>query len=180
MLLILNKIIKDTNDKIGRKLKGLRGILLLSRRKIAKELSMDGQTVGNFEEGKTGGNSDKLSALILFYGYTHEEFYDFSKPLPTEKQLKSKMKRFHESIGSDAYKIIYDRPDLIDLIEFRLLDTDLFDDWQDADQVIEYCEAKYGYQYISTSVPNTLNNAVKKSWLIRDDKSRPKRYRRKG
>src|SRR5690606_11416999 len=99
-MLALNKIVNDTNNKIGIKLKGLRGILLLSRRKVAKELSMNGQTIGNLEEGKTGGQTDKLSALIFFYGYTHKEFYDFDKPLPTEKQLRSRMKKFHEAIGS--------------------------------------------------------------------------------
>src|SRR5690606_14512665 len=30
------------------------------------------QTVSNLEEGKTGGQTDKLSALIFFYGYTHK------------------------------------------------------------------------------------------------------------
>src|SRR5690606_2056876 len=105
--LIYSSLIKKINQNTGKRLFALRAILVLSRGKIGKKIDVDGQTIGSLESGETGGYSDKLSALILFYGYSHKEFYDFSKPLPTEKQLKSKMKRFHESIGSDAYKIIY-------------------------------------------------------------------------
>lgn len=177
--LIYNIVVKEINKKTGRKLSSIRAILVLSRGTIGKKISVDGQTIGKLEEGKTGGYTDKLSTLIFFYGYTHKEFYDFDKPLPTEKQLKSRMKRFHESIGSDAYKIIYDRPDLIDLIEFRLLATDLFSDWATAEQVIAYCKTKYHYEYLPTSVPNTLDNAVKKGWLVVDEKAKPKRYRKK-
>ncbi|HWK58470.1 MAG TPA: hypothetical protein VNQ80_14090 [Parapedobacter sp.] len=176
---ITRESINITNVKVAEKLYGLRALLLLSRPKIGAEVGVDSKTIGNFEEGRTGGQTDKLSALIFFYGFTHKEFYDFDKPLPTEKQLKSRMKRFHEAIGSDAYKIIYDRPDLIDLIEFRLLATDLFSEWVTAEQVISYCKTKYHYEYLPTSVPNTLDNAVKKGWLVVDDKAKPKRYRKK-
>lgn len=175
----LDKVVKTLNEKMGKRLYGLRSLLMYSLTKIGKAAGIDGQTVRNFEEGRTGGQTDKLSALIFFYGYTHKEFYDFDKPLPTEKQLKSRMKKFHEAIGSDAYKIIYDRPDLIDLIEFRLLATDLFSDWVSAEQVIIYCKTKHHYEYLPSSVPNTLDNAVKKGWLVVDEKAKPKRYRKR-
>ncbi|WP_262245730.1 hypothetical protein [Parapedobacter soli] len=177
--LIYKDIIRELNKKSGDKLLKTRAILVLSRGTIGKKISVDGQTIGSLEEGETGGHTDKLSALILFYGYTHKEFYDFDKPLPTERQLKSRMKRFHEAIGSDAYKIIYDRPDLIDLIEFRLLATDLFSEWVTAEQVISYCKTKYKFEYLPSSTPNTLDNAVKKGWLAVDEKAKPKRYRKK-
>lgn len=176
---IISNLINSTNKKVGNRLYGLRALLIFSKNKIGSASGIDGQTIGNLEEGNTGGYTDKLSALILFYGYTHKEFYDFDKPLPTERQLKSRMKKFHESIGSDAYKIIYDRPDLIDLIEFRLLATDLFSEWVTAEQVISYCKTKYKFEYLPSSTPNTLDNAVKKGWLVVDDKTKPKRYRKK-
>ena len=69
--------------------------------------------------------------------------------------------------------------DLIGLIEFRLLATDLFSEWVTAEQVISYCKTKYKFEYLPSSTPNTVDNAVKKGWLVVDDKTKPKRYRKK-
>src|SRR5690606_36240778 len=101
----INDVIGHLNQNISNRLYALRALIVHPVTRVGKAAGIDGQTISNFEEGKTGGQTDKLSALIFFYGYTHKEFYDFDKPLPTEKQLKNRMKKFHEQIGSDAYKI---------------------------------------------------------------------------
>ncbi len=175
----LKDIAESNNSKVGERLITLRNLLVIKPEDISEVLSITVNTIKNAESGNKNVGIEILFELIAFYGYTATEFFNFNKSLPTWKSLRSKMIRHHQTTGLNVLTILNKQPELYDLIQFRLLDTDLFNDWKDADQVIEYCSAKYQYEYLPTSVPNTLNNAVKKGWLIRDDDSKPKRYRKR-
>ena len=50
-----------------------------------------------------------------------------------------------------------------------------FENWVDEQGVIDYC--KKNYSFIYDTATNTLNSAVKKGWLQRDDNASPKKYK---
>jgi len=174
------KIIEDLNEFAVKKLKKLRNTLLLSYRQVEKGAGLKKNTYSKIESGAVLTNLRTVGALINFYGMEYHEFFNFVKELPSERTLRKKIETYHKIHNSSAYEVIYEQPDLIELIEYRLLLSDLFTDWIIAEEVITYCKKQYKYAYLLSSVRNTLNNAVTKGWLVRDDKSKPKRYKKKG
>ena len=118
--------------------------------------------------------TEVINELIVFYGYTLKDFHSLES-LPTWKELLQKIESSHKANKSDAYLILQEKPNLIDLIEHRLSATKLFEDWVDENSVLNFCKTEYGYSYDSAT--NTLNNAVTKGWLIRDDNVKPKKYK---
>jgi len=173
-ILPLKEQVITQNKLIGKRLADLRNLLVKQPDEIASALSVSTNTVKNAEGGANVG-TEVLNELILFYGYSLKEFYSFPK-LPSWQTLVKRIEKYHISIKSDSYLVIYDRPNLIHLIENRLLiSTDLFSNWVTEKDVLDFCENNYSFIYDSAT--NTLNNIVKKDWLIRDDKSSPKKYR---
>lgn len=163
------------NIETGKKLRAIRNLLVRKPEEITDVLTMTTNTLKNAENGENVG-VEVINELILFYGYSLSEFYNL-RSLPTWKKLIKKIEDTHKAINSKSYEILFDQPSLIDLIEHRLLDTDLFTIWADENAVIKYCKDSYGYEYKSAT--NTLNNAVTKEWLIRDDSVKPKKYMKK-
>ncbi len=143
---------------------------------IASPLSKS--TLERLEKREVTPSLESLFSLILFYGLTLPEFFDFDKPLPDAEKLKRKMKAFHKKMGSDAYEKVFSQPKLNDLIPEELIPGGYFDDYRTVADVVSYCKEEFGYTYGNAT--NTLNNAVEKGWLVVDDKVKPKRYRRKG
>ncbi|PWG81917.1 helix-turn-helix domain-containing protein [Pararcticibacter amylolyticus] len=173
--IIFNKLSIDHQIKTGNKLRDLRNILLLAVNVVSKATGISDSTIDRIEKGDVGVGSGRIYSLISFYGFEYQDFFKFSRPLPTEDQLRRQMKRFHEQNGCDAYKIIYSQPDLITLIEHKLLKTELFNDWVIEKTVYKFCEENFGYQY--NSILNTLDLAVKKQFLIHEENSSPKRFK---
>jgi transcriptional regulator with XRE-family HTH domain len=170
-----NELAIKNNIETGKKLRAIRNLLVRKPEEIADVLTMTTNTLKNAENGENVG-VEIINELILFYGYSLSEFYNL-RSLPTWKKLIKKIEETHKAINSKSYEILFDQPSLIDLIEHRLLDTDLFTIWTDENAVIRYCKDSYGYEYKSAT--NTLNNAVTKEWLIRDDSVKPKKYMKK-
>lgn len=170
-----NELAIKNNIETGKKLRAIRNLLVRKPEEIADVLTMTTNTLKNAENGENVG-VEIINELILFYGYSLSEFYNL-RSLPTWKKLIKKIEETHKAINSKSYEILFDQPSLIDLIEHRLLDTDLFTIWTDENAVIKYCKDSYGYEYKSAT--NTLNNAVTKEWLIRDDSVKPKKYMKK-
>ena len=173
-ILPLKEQVITQNKLIGKRLADLRNLLVKQPDEIASALSVSTNTVKHAEGGANVG-TEVLNELILFYGYSLKEFYSFPE-LPSWQILVKRIEKYHISIKSDSYLVIYDRPNLIHLIENRLLtSTDLFSNWVTEKDVLDFC--KNNYSFIYDSATNTLNNIVKKDWLIRDDKSSPKKYK---
>lgn len=162
------------NMYFGKLLEELRNTLLLKPEDLADVLSISTNTIKKAERGGNVG-IEVLGELIFFYGFTFEEFYSL-KQIPHWKELVLRIETFHKKHRSQAYKILYKKPNLIDLIEFRLLKTDFFDKWMDEQDVIQKCEKEYGFKFDSAT--NTLNNAVTKGWLISNDRTKPKKYKK--
>src|SRR5690606_34787092 len=167
------------NDAAVKKLKDLRNILLLSFSQVERGARLKKNKYSKIESGSILSNLNTIGSLINFYGIEYHDFFNFEKELPDEKTLRRKIEAYHKRHNSSDYKVIYEQPDLIEFIEFRLLKTSLFADWVTAEQLVTYCKGNHKYDYIVSSARNTLNNAVKKGWLVVDDKAKPKRYKRK-
>lgn len=174
-----NEIFKNLstryNGLYGNKLKCIRESLLLKPEDLATVLTISTNTIKKAEEGGNVG-IEVLNEIVLFYGFTIDQFYS-TDSVPDWQDLKKQIEKFHKEHKSESYKILNQRPQLIDLIEFRLLKNDFFENWVDEKQVLEFCKTEYAYEY-STAI-NTLNNAVTKGWLIVNDKYKPKKYRSK-
>jgi transcriptional regulator with XRE-family HTH domain len=177
----MKELINESNIETGRKLRNLRNILLLSYQDIETATKVSRITVARVEDGEKGCNRESVLALIFFYGYELHKFYDFSKRLPTEKELKKQMIDFHINHESKEYEIIYKQPDLIELIEQKLLKTALFNKWVEVTDVYKFCKEKYVYEY--NSISGTLILATKKGLLTsrkkdNDAKARVNEYRK--
>lgn len=160
----MKKIIEKIHIASGQRLKNLRNLLLLSVVDINKATGITRPTINRIESGEDGIRSN-IEMLILFYGYTLEEFYAFP-PLPTVDQLRNRIVEFHTIHKSNTYNIIFKQPDLSELIEHRLLkETTLFNNWVDIQDVSNYCIDNYNYEYknISGSLLTMVNNNFLKS-----------------
>lgn len=166
-------LVKESSVFHGQRLRALRNILIRNPEEIAEVLTISVNTLKNIESGKNAG-IESICELIFFYGYSLKEFYSMTK-LPTKEELFRRIEKFHSKIGSDTYKIIYENPKLIALIEFELLNTELFETWVTEKEVVKYCLENYKYEY--TQAAKTLNNAFAKGWLTKDEKSKPKRWK---
>ncbi|WP_028295703.1 helix-turn-helix domain-containing protein [Olivibacter sitiensis] len=163
--------------KASNRLKEIRATLALSLYTVSKYSKIPRNTIDRIENGEVSPSFDTLVPLILFYGFTLGDFFDFETPLPEFEDLKVKMKTFYEENGYDILEMVFSNPNLMDLIPENLIPNGYFDEYRTVAETTDYCETEYGYTYGNAT--NTLNNAVKKGWLIRDDKSKPKRYRKK-
>ena len=172
---IFKELSIKTNIHYGIKLRKLRNLLVLKPEDLSKVLNLSTNTIKKAEEGGNVG-IEVMGELCLFYGYTLEKFYSL-KSLPTWDELMKQIETFHLKHKSIAHKIMFERPHLQDLIEFRIIETNLFKEWVDEGHVIEFCKKEYGHNY--SSATNTLNNCVKKGWLISDENTKPKKYRLK-
>ncbi|MFD2554201.1 hypothetical protein [Sphingobacterium tabacisoli] len=162
------------NKQIGERLKGLRNLLAKRPEEISSVLSMSTNTLKGAENGENVG-IEVINELILFYGYTLQEFYSLKK-LPSWKALMQRIIKYHISIKSVAHGILEERSGLMELLEHRLIpNTKLFENWVDEQGVIDYCKKNYSFTYDTAT--NTLNSAVKKGWLQRDDNISPKKYK---
>jgi len=172
---IFKELSIKTNIHYGNRLRQLRNLLVLKPEDLSVVLTISTNTIKKAEEGGNVG-IEIIGELALFYGFTLEQFYNI-EILPSWEELTKQIITFNKKHKSIAYEILLDRPNLQDLIEFRILATDLFKEWINESQVIEYCKKEYNYNY--SSATNTLNNCVNKGWLISDENSKPKRYRLK-
>lgn len=165
----------NTNIIYGNKLKQIRNLLVIKPEDLASVLTISTNTIKKAEEGGNVG-IEVLGEILMFYGFTIEHFYSLDS-LPNWEELTKQIEKFHLKNKSEGYKILSQRPQLIDLIEHRLLKTYFFRHWVDENQVIEFCKKEYNHHY--TNATNTLNNCVDKGWLISDENTRPKKYRLK-
>jgi len=172
-----NEIFKNlsirNNVLYGNKLKCLRQSLLLKPEDLATVLTISTNTIKKAEEGGNVG-TEVLNEIILFYGFTIDQFYS-TDSIPHWTDLNKQIENFHKKHKSESYKILNQRPQLIDLIEYRLLGNNFFENWVDEKQVIEFCKEEYAYEY--STATNTLNNAVSKGWLIANENFKPKKYK---
>jgi len=164
-------------EKAIERLIEVREALSLKIPALAKSSPLSKSTLERLEKREGTPSLETIFSLILFYGFTLSEFFDFEKPLPDADRLKRKMKAFHKKIESDAYEKVFSQPKLNDLIPEELIPNGYFDGYHTVAEVVDFCKEEYGYTYENAT--NTLNIAVKKGWLIRDDQSKPKRYRKK-
>ncbi|SEM84705.1 Helix-turn-helix [bacterium A37T11] len=164
--------------QLPRRLKETRELLGLSIQSVARVTHLDEEHIGSLENQASAPSLATLIPLLAFYGFSLTEFFNFSKALPSSQALKTKMMRFHEKYGTEAYKVVYNRPKLINFIESTLLETSLFDHWITDKEVYEYCKENYNYRFLRKSIPNTLDLAVEKGFLIRDPDASPKRYKK--
>lgn len=172
---IFKELSIKTNIHYGARLRQLRNLLVLKAEDLSTVLNISTNTIKKAEEGGNVG-IEIIGELVLFYGFTLEEFYSL-EILPTWEELTKQVINFNKKHKSSAYEILLDRPHLQDLIEFRLLETNLFKEWVDEGQVSEFCKKEYGHNY--SNATNTLNNCVKKGWLISDEYTKPKKYKLK-
>lgn len=156
-------IISSLHKETGQRLKELRNLLLLSVSSLSKATNIPRPTIVRIEKGNDSKRS-AVEALILFYGYSIPEFYRFGK-LPTESNLRKRIQQFHKKNHSQSFKIINDQPDLIEIIEHKILKNyTLFNDWVGVKTVHQFCLAELGYNY--TNVSGTLLTAVKKRKIL--------------
>src|SRR5690606_12644269 len=144
-----NEIFKNLSTKhnghYGNKLKCIRESLLLKPEDLAAVLTMSTNTIKKAEEGGNVG-IEVLNEIVLFYGFTIDRFYS-TDSVPAEQDLMKQIEKFHKEHKSESYKILNQRPHLIDLIGFRLLKSEFFKNWVDEKQVLEFCKSEYGYEY---------------------------------
>ena len=169
---IFKNLAKRNNVLYGNKLKCLRQSLLLKPEDLAAVLTISTNTIKKAEQGGNVG-IEIINEIVLFYGFTIDQFYS-TDSVPNWQDFKKQIEKFHKEHKSESYKIINQRPQLIDLIEYRLLKSDFFKQWVDEDQLLEFCNREYNYNY--SSATNTLNNCVQKGWLIIDENAKPKKY----
>lgn len=172
----VRELILKQLDEHYKKLKALRHLLLLSIPELESAITISASSIKRAENGKNVGN-DILGQLIFFYGYTFEEFFAL-KTLPTWQELIKRMEAFHTKIGSESYKVIYTvEPTIRDLLQYRAINSTLFDNWVSSKEVEIFCEKHYGFL---TSNPqdkdgkekkpttiNALNSLVKLELLIK-------------
>ena len=172
-----NEIFKNlatrNNVLYGNKLKCLRQSLLLKPDDLAAVLTISTNTLKKAEQGGNVG-IEIINEIVFFYGFAIDQFYS-TESLPNWQDLKKQIEKFHKEHKSESYKILNQRPQLIDLIEYRLLKSDFFKQWVDENQVLEFCKTEYAYEY--STATNTLNNAVSKGWLIANENFKPKKYK---
>lgn len=155
---------KQINEKSRHRLKDLRTKLLLTYKQVDKGAQVTQNTVSRIEKGTVASSLDNIGAIILFYGFEYHEFFNFSKPLPDEKSLRSQMERFHRKHDSKAYEVIYKQPELIELVEHRLIANGVFDKWVTTADVEDYLTEHYNYSY--ENVSGTLLRAVNKRQIL--------------
>lgn len=172
---IFKELSIKTNINYGDKLRQLRNLLVLKPEVLSTALTISTNTIKKAEDGGNVG-IEVIGELVFFYGFTMEKFYSLDA-LPTWDELMKQIETFHLKHKSIVHKIIFERPHLQDLIEFRIIETNLFKEWVDEGHVIEFCKKEYGHNY--SSATNTLNNCVKKGWLISDEYTKPKKYKLK-
>ncbi|MFC3196491.1 hypothetical protein ACFOET_02570 [Parapedobacter deserti] len=90
--------------------------------------------------------------------------------MPSADKLKARLIKFHKAHGSDAYINLFKDPKLIDLLEEELIPSGYFKTPRDVPEVQQYCRETYGYNYPSAT--GTLNTAVEKGWLVKNEKLR--------
>ncbi|SEM05080.1 hypothetical protein SAMN05216436_101265 [bacterium A37T11] len=176
---------KEINSKTIKKLEDLRNTLLLNYSEVEDGSGLKKGTYSKIARELVSSGLETIGAIILFFGFEYHEFFDFSKPLPSEAALKKRMERFHKAHGSTAYEVIYKQPELSEVIEHRLLHTSLFDNWVNVETISAYLKTSYGYEYGNVSAG--LLGAVKSQLLISrkkrstpDSKSRYNEYKRYG
>ncbi|WP_353197358.1 hypothetical protein [Parapedobacter defluvii] len=64
---------------------------------------------------------------------------------------------------------------MIDLLEEELIPSGYFKTPRDVPEVQQHCRNTYGYNYPSAT--GTLNAAVEKGWLVKDEKTSPMKYK---
>lgn len=161
--MIINKIPTSQSREIGIRLKAIRKLLILSLKKAATGSDLTVASLKRLEEGKGNVHLINLLKLLTFYGIPVVEFFDFSKKLKEEKEFRANMINFHKKHNSLRHKIIDTPPDLIDLIELRLLDLNLFKEWVDVQAVDEYIKTAFGITY--KNISGSLLTAIKNGWL---------------
>ncbi|WP_257669825.1 helix-turn-helix transcriptional regulator [Parapedobacter tibetensis] len=173
----IENICSDLIEKAIRRLIEIREKLSIKIPRLAKASPLSRSTLERLEKREVTPSLESIFSLILFYGFTLPDFFDFDEPLPTAEKLKRRMKAFHKKTGSDAYEKVFTRPKLNDLIPEELITSGFFDDYHTVAEVADFCKEEYGYTYGNAT--NTLDNAVKKGWLVLDDRVKPKKYRKK-
>ncbi|ERJ60883.1 helix-turn-helix domain-containing protein [Sphingobacterium paucimobilis] len=162
--MIISKISTFQSREIGLRLKAIRKLLILSLKKVATGSDLTVASLKRLEEGKGNVHLINLLKLLTFYGVPVLEFFDFSKKLKDEKTFRANMINFHQEHDSDRHKILDTPIDLIDLIELRLLDLNLFREWVDVQTVDEYIRTAFGITY--KNISGSLLTAIKNGWLI--------------
>lgn len=153
----------------------IREALNLSVYAVSKAADVFRTTIDRIEKSEATPTLEILFPLIHFYGFTLPNFFNFDKPLPSADKLKSQLIKFHKAHGSDAYLKLFKDPKLIDLLEEELIPVGYFKSWRDVQEVQQYCRDTYGYSYPSAT--GTLNAAVEKGWLLKDEKTSPMKYK---
>lgn len=184
----IKELLLKQNIENGKKLFALRNLLLLKPKDLATILPISTNTIRSAEKGKNVG-IDVIGQLIFFYGYTFEEFFAL-KTLPTWQELIKRMEAFHTKIGSESYKIIYSiKPSIKDLLQYRAINSTLFDNWVSSKEVEIFCEKHYGFKTNhpenkdgktkDASTVNALNTLVELDLLIKQGKTSNLTYKRK-
>lgn len=185
----IKELLLKQNIENGKKLSALRNLLILKPKDLAPYLSISINTIKSAESGENVG-IDVIGQLIFFYGYTFEEFFAL-KTLPTWQELIKQMETFHKKNGSDSYKVIYTiEPSIKDLLQYRAINSTLFDNWVSSKEVEIFCEKHYGFKTINSkdnkgkeknpSTVNALNALVKLDLLVKKGKTSDVAYKRQG
>ena len=184
----VKELILKQLDEHYKKLRALRNLLLLTTAELESATKISASSIKRVENGKNIGN-DILGQLIFFYGYSFEEFFAL-KALPTWQELIKRMETFHKKNGSESYKVIYTiKPTIKDLLQYRAINSTLFDNWVSSKEVVIFCEKHYGFKTINSkdkdgkekkpTTINALNALVKLDLLIKQGKTSDVTYMRK-
>lgn len=165
---------KEQNIVLGEKLESLRNILILKAEDLATVLTISVNTIKNVEKGLNVG-IEAQGELMFFYGFTLEELSSL-KQLPTWKELVERIENFHKKHNSTAHNIVNKKPKLLELIEFRLIYTDVFDNWVNEIVIENLCIEEYGFEY--KSILSTLNKSVEKGLLTSEGKGSDTKYKK--
>lgn len=162
----MNTLIKKDKEQIAARTKKLREMLSLTQEQLANAIGVSRGTFFSVENAK-GFTGDTLLAICHFFGMTLNEFSNFSASLPSEIELRERIKKYHLKHNSTKHKVLDNPPLLSSVIEFRLLGSDFLKEPRSVSEIIDYINDEYKLSFNSSIVSQALTVEVKKKHIKR-------------
>lgn len=162
----MNTLIKKDKEQIALRSKKLREMLSLTQEQLAMAIGVSRGTYVAVEKAK-GFTGDTLLAICHFFGMTLTEFSNFNIALPSELELREKIKRYHVNNNSTKYKVLENPPLLSSIIEFRLLRSDFLKEPRRVSEIIDYINDEYKLLFNSSVLSQALKEEVNRKHLKR-------------
>lgn len=149
----------DVEIEIGRRLYILRNLLMLTREHVFLLTKISTSTLTRIESGKFPSKSINIEILSNLYQIEKADLFNIHKPLPTWKTLKKRVLAAHRS-NQTLLKFLNERPEVKNVIEFRLLQTTYLNTFKTAKQVMKQIKKSYSITYTQSTVKNSLDILV--------------------